>query len=1106
MRCPTCSSENAESAKFCAECGASLTIATAARREERKVVSVVFVDLVGSTARAESSDPEDVRALLRVYHERARDELESFGGTVEKFIGDAVVAVFGAPVAHEDDPERAVRAALAVRDAVARLNEDEPDRDLHVRVAVNTGEALVSLDASPREGEAMVAGDVINTAARIQSAAPVDGILVGEQTFTATERQIAYREADAIEAKGKIEPVPVWEALEARSRLGIDLGGAGRATLVGRDRELDLLVDVLTRSRRERSTQLVTLVGVPGIGKSRLVYELRRVVDEDDELITWRQGRCLPYGEGVSYWALGEIVKAQAGILESDDAESASTKLDDAVALLPDASERAWVARNLRPLVGLGGDDLSGETRGEAFAAWRRFCEALAENGPAVLVFEDLHWADEGLLDFVDNLVDWVDGVPLLILCTARPELLDRRPGWGGGKRNATTVSLAPLADEDTAGLVLALLDRPLLDAAAQQALVARAAGNPLYAEEFVRILEAGANVNTELPDTIQGIVAARLDLLPSGEKELLQNAAVLGTVFWSDALASIGGVEPWALSETLRSLERKEFIRREQRSAVAGASQHAFVHALVRDTTYGQLPRAARAARHVEAATWIESLSEDRAEDRAETLAHHYLTAIELFRAAGDDVTPLAARAVEPLTEAGERSLALGAHAAAARFLSQALDLVPEGQEPAPALLLAAGKAFDSVGRMGDELARAVDGFERAGDPERAAEAAAMASRHAWHAMSGDADSWLERAAALVDHRPTSRAKAFVVAARARSDILAFRPESGYELAESAVALAREIGDVEIEADALITLGCARVSLGDPTGVGDLEHALELVGHRGRAAGRGFNNLGWAYSVIGDLSQALRVTEQEAARAMQVGDVQDAWFAKGNVVNTLYSLGRWDEAVDTVDSFDSAPEGARYQVAPVRSLRAQILAARDRPEEALEEIREVVAISRRTRGPQSEWPALVVHSRIAQQQGFGDEVVACLNELTQSISASESAGDAQEWHIELVLALVDADRSQEAREIVARLPAGVWREVCDTVLDARYVAAADLLEATGEHPLQAELRLRAATQLVSEGRLGEAHAQLERARAFWRSVGASAYLRKADELLAAAS
>ncbi|HKX48472.1 MAG TPA: adenylate/guanylate cyclase domain-containing protein [Gaiellaceae bacterium] len=1103
--CPSCGSENAATAKFCSECGTALGVAAARGREERKVVSVVFVDLVGSTARAESSDPEDVRALLRVYHERARDELESFGGTVEKFIGDAVVAVFGAPVSHEDDPERAVRAALAVRDAVGRMNEEAPERDLHVRIAVNTGEALVSLDASPGEGEAMVAGDVVNTAARIQSAAPVDGILVGEQTYGATDRQIVYRDADAIDAKGKSDRVRVWEALEARSSFGVDLGGAGRTALIGRDRELDLLVDALTRSRRDRSTQLVTLVGVPGIGKSRLVFELRRAVDADDELITWRQGRCLPYGEGVSYWALGEIVKAQSGILESDGADATAAKLSNAVSVLADDGERTWVERHLRPLVGLGSDELTGDQRGEAFAAWRRFIEAVAEGGPAVLVFEDLHWADDGMLDFVDNLVDWVDGVPLLVMCTARPELLTRRPGWGGGKRNATTVSLSPLADADTASLVLALLDRPLLDAEAQQALVARAAGNPLYAEEFVRILEAGANVDTTLPDTIQGIVAARLDLLPPAEKELLQNAAVLGKVFWSDALGAVGAVEPWMLDETLRSLERKEFIRREQRSAIAGASQHAFVHALVRDTTYGQLPRASRASRHMAAATWIESLPDDRAEDRAETLAHHYLTAIELYRAAGEDVAHLAARAVPALTEAGERSLALSAHAAAARFLSLALELVPEGQEPAPELLLAAGAAFDRVGRAGDELARAVAAFERAGDPERAAEAATLASRHAWHSMAGDADAWLERAALLVEHRPASRAKALVVAGQARRDSLAFRPESGLELAESAVALAREIEDVKIEADALVTLGCARVALGDPGGVESIEGALELVGHRGGVAARAYVNLGWAYSVIGDIAQALRVAEEAVERGEREGDIQDAWFSRGNLVNSLYDLGRWDEAVDLIASFADAPDGARYQLVSVRSVQASVLAARDRPDEALEVIREVVTLARPSMDPQALWPSMVVLSRLARERGLRTEAESALDEVTSSIAASESAGDVQQWHVELVLLLVVAGCVEDATAIVGRLAAGVWRDACSAVLEERYAEAADILERIGEQPLQALLRLHVATTFVTEDRLIEAQAQLERACAFWRTVGATAYLRDVDQLLAAA-
>jgi tetratricopeptide (TPR) repeat protein len=975
-----------------------------------------------------------------------------------------------------------------------------------VRIAVNTGEALVSLDVSPGEGEAMVAGDVVNTAARIQSAAPIDGILVGEQTYGATERQISYREAAAIEAKGKSERVPVWEAIEARSRFGVDLGGAGRTALIGRDRELDLLVDALTRARRERSTQLVTLVGVPGIGKSRLVYELSCVVDADDELITWRQGRCLPYGEGVSYWALGEIVKAQAGILESDNAEAAGAKLADAAVALSDEAERGWVERHLRPLVGLGSDDVSGDRRGEAFAAWRRFIEAVADSGPAVLVLEDLHWADDGLLDFVDNLVDWVDGVPLLVLCTARPELLARRPGWGGGKRNATTVSLSPLADEDTASLVLALLDRPLLDAEAQQALVSRAAGNPLYAEEFVRILEAGANVDTSLPDTIQGIVAARLDLLPPVEKGLLQNAAVLGKVFWSDALASMGDVEAWMLDETLRALERKEFVRREQRSAVAGASQYAFVHALVRDTTYGQLPRASRASRHVAAAVWIESLPDDRAEDRAETLAHHYLTAIELYRAAGEDVGHLAARAVPALTEAGERSLALNAPVAAARFLSMALELVPEGQEPTPELLLAAGTAFDRAGRVGDELARAVEAFERAGDPERAAEAATLASRHAWHSLTGDADAWLERAAMLVEHRPASRAKALVVAGQARRDALAWSPESGLELAKSAIALAREIEDVKIEADALITFGCARVALGDPGGVENLEGALELVGHRGGVAARAYVNLGWAYSVIGDLAQAHRVSEEAVERGEREGDIQDAWFSKGNLVNSLYDLGRWDEALDLIDSFDAAPEGARYQLSSVRCVLADVLAARDRPDEALDVIREVVTLARPSMDPQAVWPSIVVLSRLARERGLRAEAESALDEVTETIVASESAGDAQQWHIDLVLLLVAADRFEDAIAIVERLAAGVWRDACTAVLEERHADAVDIVERTGEQPLQAQLRRRAAAILVAQGRLAEAQEQLDRARAFWQSVGATAFLRKADQILAAAS
>jgi class 3 adenylate cyclase/tetratricopeptide (TPR) repeat protein len=1077
----------------------------AARREERKVVSVVFVDLVGSTARAESSDPEDVRALLRIYHERARDELERFGGTVEKFIGDAVVAVFGAPVAHEDDPERAVRAALAVREAVARLNEDAPGRDLHVRVAVNTGEALVSLDASPDEGEGMVAGDVVNTAARLQAAAPIDGILVGEQVFRATDRAIVYRETAPIDAKGKRDPVMAWEAIEARSRFGVDIGGAGRAELVGRDAELAVLTSALSRSRREQSTQLVTLVGVPGIGKSRLVYELRRLVDADEQLITWRQGRSLPYGEGVSYWALGEIVKAQAGILESDTAAEAEGKLADAISLLGDDQERAWVERHLRPLLGLGGDETSGDRRGEAFAAWRRFLEALALRGPTVLVFEDIHWADDGLLDFVDSLVDWVDGVPLLVVCTARPELLERRPGWGGGKRNATTVSLAPLEADETARLVLALFERSVIDAETQRELVERAAGNPLYAEEFVRMLESGGAIDGRLPETVQGIVAARIDLLPASEKELLQYAAVLGKVFWSDALSVLSHIETWKLQEALRSLERKEFIRRELRSAVAGASQHAFQHALVRDAAYGQMPRAARAARHVSAAEWIESLPDDRSEDRAATLAHHYMTAIDLFRAAGEDDPQLRTRAATALLEAGERSLLLHAFRAATHFLEQALELL-DAEEPPPELLFAAGTAFGYVGRTGDELPRAVEAFERAGDPERAAEAAVMASRHEWHALGGDVDAWLERAAKLIDDRPPSRAKALVVSERARRSMLSYQPETGKRLALDAVELARGVGDVEIEAHSLVTLGCSRVALGDGEGIGDLEAALELVGGRGPVAGRAMTNLGVAYDVLGDLRMSHEVTKQGVELAEQEGDVQSAWFTRANVALIAFELGEWEEALEVLDLFADAPEGARYGQLIVRSSRVLILDAREGPAKAIEEAREIVAVRRGLTDAQALWPVLTMQARLALRLGWAAEAESTLDELVQSLRGHESAGDTQEWHVALTLALLEAGRVHEAAEIVARLRPGPWHDACEAVVEREFARAADILDATGEQPLQAELRLRAARLLVSEGRQLEAAEQLEKARAFWTSVGATSYLREADELFAAAS
>ncbi|MGH3033482.1 MAG: ATP-binding protein, partial [Gaiellaceae bacterium] len=674
--------------------------------------------------------------------------------------------LFGAPVAHEDDAERAVRAGLGIRDALAELNAADPGLRLQVRVGIATGEALVRLGARPHEGEGMAAGDVVNTAARLQAAAPVNGVLVGEGTYRATTRAFEYREAEPVEAKGKAEHVLVWEALEARSRFGVDVVQRDRAPLVGREDELELLAGALGRVRRERAPQLVTLVGVPGIGKSRLVWELFSAVDAEPELVYWRQGRCLPYGDGVAFWALAEMLKAHAGVFETDAGDEAEAKLRRSVRdLVRDPGEAHWVEGHLRPLLGLGGEaKLGADRRPEVFTAWRRFFEALAEQRPLVLVFEDLHWADDGLLDFVDHLVDWAGDVPILVVGTARPELLERRPEWGGGKRNATTVSLSPLSERETARLLSSLLERVVLPAELQTLLLARAGGNPLYAEEFARMLsDRGLSEDVPLPESVQGVIAARLDLLRPEEKALLQDAAVVGKVFWSGALSSVEELTGWTVEERLHALERKEFVRRERRSQVSGETEYAFRHVLVRDVAYGQIPRGRRADKHRAVAEWIGQLAPDRAEDHAEMLAHHYLGALEFARAAGQPTEALAEPARLALRAAGDRSAALNAFPAAERFYRAAIEIWPPDDVERPDLLLRLGRTFYRRGPGGEDvLEEAAERLLESGDPESAAEAMALLADGLLDGVR--ASALLQKAVGLVAGRPPSAAKATVL------------------------------------------------------------------------------------------------------------------------------------------------------------------------------------------------------------------------------------------------------------------------------------------------------------------------------------------------------
>jgi class 3 adenylate cyclase len=1101
--CPSCGQENPEGFAFCGRCGNPLAAEPPERREERKVVTVVFCDVVGSTARADGADPEDVRAVLEVFHARVRQELERFGGTVEKFIGDAVMAVFGAPVVHEDDPERAVRAALAIRDWALEQGGE-------IRIAVNTGEALVAVGARPEAGEALVAGDVVNTAARLQAAAPVNGILVGETTYRATERAIEYRDHAPVEAKGKAEPIPAAEVVQARSRFGIDLAQAGRAALVGRERELELLRSALVRFREESAPQLLTLVGVPGIGKSRLVRELFEIVDADPELINWRQGRSLPYGEGVTYWALAEMVKAQAGILESDAADEAEEKLELAVRALVDEDEADWITGHLRPLLGLGDDGgQRGDTRAEAFAAWRRFLEALADQGPLVLVFEDLHWADDGLLDFVDHLVDWATGVPMLLVCTARPELLARRPGWGGGKPSATTVSLAPLSPDETARLVHALLEQAVLPAEVQATLLERAGGNPLYAEEFARIAAerglAGDASELPLPESIHGLIAARIDALSGEEKAVLEDAAVIGKVFWAGSVGALTRDGRQAVDDVLHALERKEFVQRERRSAVAGESQYTFRHGLVREVAYGQIPRARRADKHRVAASWIESLG--RPEEHAELLAHHYLSALDFARAAGRDLGVLAVQARDALREAGDRAFALNAAQGAARFYRAALELRPDDDER-PELLFALGRAeepFDDVTARGT-LREARDGLLALERPGRAAEADVLLADIHWrHGDADEARSHLESAAALVANTPPSPSKAFVVSQISRFHMLASRNDEALRFGAEALAMADELGLEEIRADALNNMGAAQTQQGG-SGEVELKESIEILERRGSAqALRGYNNLLHTFIERGELDRAAEVGQRGIESAERFGYLEWLRWLREKRAQLAYQAGRWDDALRLADDALVEVEAGtpHYLETSWRAIRCQIRLARGAPG-ADRDSELSVETARRVGEAQMLQPALALHASMLAGLGEREQAMATLDELLLSLKAGNGLRS-HYWHY-FGEAALELGRADDFLGVARSIGGGPWIEA-GTAFASRDMAGATAIYASiGAKPPEAATRRRLAESHFAAGRQHEGEVELERALAFWRSVGATAYLHEGEALLAAAS
>src|SRR5437763_10329367 len=660
--CVTCGQENPDVARFCLACGAALGVDEAAPNEERRFISVLFVDLVGFTARAEKIDTEDERAILTPYHETVRQEIESFGGVVEKFVGDAVMSVFGAPMAYGDDAERAVRAALAVRDSVQELNNGDARLDLQIRIAVNTGEALVSLGARPSMGESMVAGDVVNTASRLQSAAPVDGIIVGEETYASTRDAISYEPTAPVEAKGKSAVVPAWLASAPLFPAGERT--VSRAPLVGRGRELGVLQGIWERVADERTPHLVTIFGPPGVGQTRLGIEFGRAVSELGARAV--RGRSLPYRDSSAYGAFAAQVKQFCGIFESDSIEVGLEKLHAAAAKLLGPTESREVAGHLAIMLGLDPEG-SVADRETLFFSVRRFIEAVAGDRPTMLVFEDVHWADSSLLDLIELLAARLRDLPILVLALARPDLLDARPGWGGGLPAYTALPLDQLKESEARELAIHLLSKLEDRARADRAtlLAETGEGNPLFIEQLVAALTESPGDDAALPTTIRGIVAARLDALPAAERAVLLDAAVGGKVFWRGALERMSD-DPERLPALLFALEGRDLIRRQTVSSIEGDQQFMFKHVLIRDVAYDLLPRARKRERHAQVAEFLQEVTSETGEAAA-ALARHW-------RGAGESE-----RAIEHLLTAAEDAERGWAKDRAVAFYREALELLPE-------------------------------------------------------------------------------------------------------------------------------------------------------------------------------------------------------------------------------------------------------------------------------------------------------------------------------------------------------------------------------------------------------------------------------------------
>jgi class 3 adenylate cyclase/tetratricopeptide (TPR) repeat protein len=911
--CPNCGTPYEGSPKFCAECGHRLPAESGTsdlppdaratgEAAERRLVTVLFADLVGFTTLSEPHDPEEVRDLLSRYFDTARAVIDGYGGTVEKFIGDAVMAVWGAPIAREDDAERAVRAALELVERVRELSiGGEP---LALRAGVLSGEAAVTIGA-PNQG--MVAGDLVNTASRLQSVAQAGVVLVGESTYRATSAAIAYEEAGEQTLKGKQAPVPAWRALRVVARVGGEAREEGlEPPFVGRDEELRLLKEQLHASERERRLRFVAITGQAGIGKSRLIWELEKYLDglAGPTLYYWHQGRTPSYGEGIAFWALGEMVRRRARIAEGEGPESTRQKLREALAeFVPDAEERRWLEPALGSLIGLDKPDL---TREQLFSAWRTFFERVAERGPSVLVFEDLQWADAGLLDFIEHLAEWARERPVLIVTLARPELLERRPNFGMGQRALVALHLEPLGAEAMRALLLGVV--PDLDEHDLARVVERAEGVPLYAVETLRTLAdqghlarrgdsyvtVGTLPDLAVPPNLRALIAARLDALEPAQRALLQAASVLGTGFALPALAAIAGRAP----ETVEAELRVVALETDPRSPERG--QYRFMQAMLREVAYATLGRRDRRARHLAAAAYFETLDDD---ELSGVRATHFL---EAFKASpeGEEGAAVAAQARVALRAAADRAARLFSSAQARHYYEQAIAVTFDPADIAELELLA-GQAAWNVGdsdAASRHARRSAELYDELRDEERAAEATGWLSGIL--VEMSRVDEGVEIAQARIARlrevgAPPSRGWMVLNNNMARGLLFRDRPEEALPAIDEALRTAERMGRrrttinlIITKAWALWTLGSYRESLALLTGA---MHLADREGHPFTRSRARFNLS--SQLVIEDPHEALRLAREGMELNAQVG-IQNASMA-GNAAGAALVAGKLDQVLE---------------------------------------------------------------------------------------------------------------------------------------------------------------------------------------------------------------